>query len=405
MILLVIYRMNKDNISVIIVLLILICINIVGLFVVKDSWVEGNSQGWEEQVSKVLYGAVLVIMLPSLLLHFDKLSSIKWIILLWFVYYFCAYLNGFKNYDLGFNLKYLLFFVSLPYFSVKFNKTPIVQKLINVLIFSVSINILHSVLMADVLSSIVRTGDARTGQATSIGVIFLIPLVFHMWKAKYASYFYLFALTVCFISMRRTSILVCLFCFPFIYKYIRSSLSTKQLIYIMCGLLLLSTFAIFKYKDAIMLRFSDMFTANEDGQYGSGRTGWYKILIYDYIGCNDLLVYLFGFGHSHVAAQISKMGYSFNHAHNDYIEILCTYGLVGINSLYYFIISRIRKVAFLEGNNKKLVYMALAQLLLIGAVSGIILNPVVIMFSIYLGIIINEHSRNLKDKVIWSKFQ
>lgn len=70
-----------------------------------------------------------------------------------------------------------------------------------------------------------------------------------------------------------------------------------------------------------------MLEANDSGYYGSGRTGWWVILIEKFVESPQN--WLFGFGLGSVSKTMQHAGFPYGSAHNDYLEIIFTFGIVG----------------------------------------------------------------------------
>ena len=134
----------------------------------------------------------------------------------------------------------------------------------------------------------------------------------------------------------------------------------------------------------IEARFADMTEAREDGTYGSGRTGWWAVLIENYLSAP--LHYLQGFGLGRVSHDMSLAGYEFGHAHNGYIEVIYTYGLVGFYfwfGTFYNLFKLCREKSLAKYKN--LIKMCVFSYLFVSIVSGTTFQPhfmCIAMFSV-----------------------
>ena len=76
----------KESFTLNFVICLLILINIVGLFVVKDAWVQESPTGWTAHISKILYGVIILIMIPSILYKCKELLYMKFMVYLCLVH-------------------------------------------------------------------------------------------------------------------------------------------------------------------------------------------------------------------------------------------------------------------------------------------------------------------------------
>ena len=372
----------KESFTLNFVICLLILINIVGLFVVKDAWVQESPTGWTAQISKILYGVIILIMIPSILYKCKELLYMKFMVYLCLVH--IIYAIFFKNINFGETSKQFLLFLSFLFFHQNFKNNNVNYKLLSIYILTQSISIIKSIIEADIFSSAIETGYAKTGQATSLILVLLLPFVCYLWKPKQVLAYVIVSFLFVLLSMRRTSILTFLICIPFIYKYVKDSLSRKFIYLIILFFALGIYYIIDNYWFIIELRFSDIFTPDRHGNLGSGISDWYVALFHDYLNNSNLLELFFGKGLGEVGVFLNKLGYEFTHAHNDYLEVVYTYGLLGLLGYYisiiYLVVSGIRK----NPRYKTLIIMSLIMVLFIGAVSEIVQSPTTLTISLFL---------------------
>ena len=377
-----------------IILCILITINIVGCFVVKDTWIVGRAtyQDWTSRISIVLYGVVLIMMIPS----FFKISPNTTIVKVMVIYLILSLLYGYdshNNIQLGFFSKKLLIFFSFIYFDIAVRDKKISKPLLYLYILSMAFFVLYNVTQANVLGRALESGEAKTGQSTSLGMVFLLPLVAYVWKPKYIGYFYILTMIACLISMRRTSIIAGLMFFPFMYKYLKQSISRRMAIYIFILFGIIAYYLINKYWDILVLRFNDMFNPSEYNEtYGSGRSEWFRILYNRVTNSGNLFIWLFGYGIDAAGDTLTRIGYPFRAVHSDFLELFHDTGLVGIVIYILLLIKFTLRTYKASSIHKSIVLVSFVVIAICGSVSSFINNPMGLSIPLFLCLILHNPS-------------
>lgn len=372
------------------VFVLLVFNNIWSIFYSKDIWAGYDAaiqSGWQYQLSKIIYGVIILLMIPVVIKYrryFDNLVIMAAFIMLHVIY---AYVLGAKM-EIGEVSKFFMICLAFPFFSIVL-RSPFDRTLLKVLIIVFTFNIIFSILRANTLTTSMKADFYGTGQATAINIIYLLPVVFYVFKDKIASYFYLLGFLLVIMSLRRTAIIAYLICLPFIYSRIKSNISFKTLLAIVVIMCVLAFYVVTNYWQAIEIRFVDMFEADSNGNYGSGRSDWYALLFNTYL--KNPLYWLQGAGPQQVGILLDKAGYLFHNAHSDILELLIGYGMIGLLLWLYtfcqiFILSRKRTTS----ENRKLIYMSISSYLFISAFSGSIFNPNFIILPISYGLFLNK---------------
>ena len=384
------------NKKVNVVLVLLILVNIVGLFVVKDAWASEIETGWQAQISKVLYGLIILLMIPSALRfnHLTKLMSLLGL--------YSLLIIGWKiifgeQFDIGFNLKILLVFLSFPFFVNNAISENIDKRILLLYVLTEILFIFRNIFSANVLAASMISGEFRTGQGISVVLTLLLPLVCIVWKPRYISYYYIIAFLGIFISLRRTAMLAHLLCLPFIFTYIKNTISKKMLFFIVGITIAVGVYIMINFGDILEARFMDIFEEDKNGNYGSGRSEWYSELYSYYINQSSIINYIFGFGIGAVADIMTKHDHLFTNAHNDYLELLLTYGIFGIVCFYLSLTKMAKHIINNNKQYKKFGVMSYIVILLVGGISGMITSPTSICVSIFFGLAINNYSRDGND--------
>lgn len=380
---------SKESVANLIFIL-LIFNAIWSIFYSKDAWVGYDAKqqvGWQYQLSKYIYAIIILIMVPYVFCYrryFDNLVIMAGLIVLHIIYAFAA---GVK-FDISNVSKFFMLCLAFPFFSYtlrsSFNKT-----LLKIVVIAISINLIFNVLQADTLSSSIMNGSFKTGQGTAIAIIYLLPIFFYVFKDKISSYFFLLGFIIVFISLRRTAIIAYIMCLPFVFSRINKNVSKKTLMAIIILLSLLAAYAVANYWYIIELRFMDMFETDANGNYGSGRSDWFVLLLNNYTRNPEYWIQ--GAGPQQVEFLLHKAGYPFRVAHNDILELLLGYGLFGL-FLWLYTFYKLYKLSRIKAKkqNRKLVDMSILSYIFISFVSGAIFNSNFIVLPIFYGLVLNR---------------
>ena len=356
------------------VLILIIIANILNMLYPKGMGYEVQT-GIEYQLSKYAYGLCILIMLPSLLstkkFYFNKMRYMAFMIIIYILFGYGFHMS----FEMGDYLKTLMICLSFLFFEDIFEKRAYNKQLIYVYVLSIFVNITYLTLTQSQFATAVENeGHIGGGQGIATSMVFLVPFMFYLFKGKLSAFLYLLGMMAIIVSLRRTAILAYLFCLPFVYSRIKSSMSKTTLFFIVLGLALIGYVVVTDYWFVMEDRFADTFEEDKSGYYGSGRTGWWQVLVDNFIDSPGN--WLQGFGVGRVAQDMANAGFPFESAHNDYLEIGYTYGFIGLFLWFGTIIDILRlswKTTF--KGNRPLISMCSLSYLLVAFVSGVTRNP------------------------------
>ena len=315
------YRFN-------LVLILIILANIVNMIYPKGMGYEEHAGGMYE-VSKYLYGGCIMLMFPSLFskkrFYFSKMRYMTYYVMLHIV----VAVGLSFIFEMGEYLKTLMICLSFIFFEDVLPHIKINKYLLSGYILSIFVNIVYLTMTQNRLEmALENMGHVVGGQGIATSMAFLLPLIFYRFSEKVSPYLFLIGAVAVFVSMRRTAMLAYLLCIPFIYKQLLQGVSKKMLFLLLIAMVLGGYYIYTHYWFVMEDRFSDTFEASESGYYGSGRTGWWEVLIVTF--WNTPFHWLQGFGVGKVAEYMANAGFPFGNAHNDYLEVGFTYGIVGL---------------------------------------------------------------------------
>ncbi len=386
--------MVKDTIRLNSVLVLFTIANILNMIFPKGMGFE-EQEGFEYELSKYTYGLCIVLMMPSLIsskrYYFKYMRYMSFYIIL-------QMLIGFQfhyEFDLGYVLKALMICLSFVFFEDTLSKNVMKSGLLYAFLFSTFVNISYLVLVQNRLESAVvsaEEGHVGGGQVIANSIVHLLPLIFLLLRGKLVSYLYVFGFIVVLVSLRRTAILAYLLCLPFVYKQLKRNLSKRTIIISVIAIAFLIWYVVTNYWYIIEMRFSDMFEASNNGYYGSGRTGWWMALVENFY--SSPFNWLQGFGLGQVTLEMAKAGFPFVHAHNDYIEIGYTYGLIGLFLWFGTFWKMIR--LYKRRSDGGIILMASLSYLFIAFFSSSIYNTHLVCVAIFMGLVLNNQKGNVK---------
>ncbi len=381
--------MKSLNIRFYLVLFLIIISNIVNMLFPKGMGYEVQT-GFQYEISKYTYGLCLVLMLPSLIsskrFYFSKM---RWMALMIVVYIYIA-----QTYRMPFfldpYLKMLMICLSFIFFEEAVKDIYLKKWVIYSYLLSVFINIAYLTLTQNRLEiALENEGHVGGGQSLATSMIYLLPLLFYLFKGKLSSYLFLIGLFAVIVSLRRTAILAYLLCLPFVFQRIRGSISKKQAYLLLIGVVVIAYYIYSNYWFIIEDRFANMTEASEEGYYGSGRTGWWAILYSSFIDSPGH--WLQGFGLGRVSIVMAEAGFPYGGAHNDYIEVGYTFGFIGLFLWFGTILSiyKLSKQKSLKPHST-IIKMASVSYLFIALVSGATYQPHFMCIALFSALMLKE---------------
>lgn len=382
--------MNTNTIRLNSVLILFFIANILNTVFPKNMGAEGQ-QEFVYQLSKYVYGFGLILMLPSLMstrrYYFRYMQYMVFYIILHMI---SAVLMDFE-FDFAHYLKMIMVCSSFVFFEDMLSKTKLNKYLLIAFMLSVFINVTYLVLISNHMEAAYETGDSGGGQSIANAIIYLLPLLFLKFEGKWASYLYVCGFFVVLISLRRTAILAYLFCAPFVYSQLKRNVSKRFIAVVVVVFGFLAWYVMTHYWTVIEMRWNATITPSDAGYYGSNRTGWWMALINNFFTSPQH--WLQGFGLGQVALHMAKAGFPYGHAHNDYIEVGYTFGVVGM-ILWFGTIWKLYKLS------KKKRFVRYAMIIRMGALSyflvavfsGVTSNVQFICIAIFAAIIVTKRN-------------
>lgn len=382
-----------------VVLLLLITVNIVNTIYPKGQGYSAEEYiGFGYKISQYINAATIIVMLPSLFKRIKVFTNMRYMVIMIVIYILIAYGLGI-TYNTSAVARSLLVCLSFIFFEETIKKSKLNKILLFGYVISFVVNISYLTITQDRLGmAIDNEGHIGGGQGIAKGLIFILPLLFLVLKDKVSAYLFLFCGIVIFISMRRTAILAYLLCIPFVSKRISNQISKKAVFTFLVLLTIVAYYIINNYGYIIEDRFSDMLEANDSGYYGSGRTGWWEVLVVKFL--ENPQNWLFGFGLGSVAKTMADAGFPFGGAHNDYLQVIFTYGLVG-GFLWFSNFWRIIKACKGESYDsyRVLIYIGCFSYLFIAMTSGGMQTLEIISLSLFFNLSLNHYTKHENTKL------
>lgn len=238
-------------------------------------------------------------------------------------------------------------------------------------------------------SSLFDSEKLGGGDTASLPLLFIIPITLLVFKDKYRAIVLMLCTLLILISLRRTSILALVLSLPFIFRYLKTALSPLQVVLIAVVFVVAIVFAWQVFGAAIEYRLLELVDNKTDNGYGSGRGKFYVLVWEEYLKGN--ISVFFGNGLTSVRKLLTvRVESALTHAHNDYLEIIYTFGLLGLSLWFFFL----KSIWDLRKNIKRYIpinvnvfYITFISLLIISISSGSILRVEMVAFSINLSLL------------------
>lgn len=378
------------------VLLLLILSNILNVFtgrgLAAGSALNSDFEEGDRIYIQLVNGIALLIMAYSVLkskctwLPFYK--NLIWMCTLVVLYLFINTIFPSENFVFASYVRLITNFMVLLFFicQEKYENSC----LLRIYIVSFIIQIVWKIIMGQVFNF----ETLGAGDTASIGLIFIIPLILMYFKKMTMICLLLVCLFFIVLSLRRTCIIAFCLIIPYLWKYFRGRLNRY---FIGFSILLFSIILFYIWDivgESLIYRIDEMIYGNEiTGTRGSGRDSFWMMLLEDFLKGNGIV---FGYGVGRIADFYYSKGLNYlPHAHNDFLEIGYTFGLIGLFlwivflwNLYLYSQSRL-----LSSDNKIILKISLISYLFVGFFSGCLLRAEFIPLGIAMSNALNLNKR------------
>ena len=235
--------------------------------------------------------------------------------------------------------------------------------------------------------------------AKSVPII--IPLIFLMFKPKVSFFFFLFCSAIVLFSTRRTAILGMMINFLLLWPIVKER-TNKTIMSVFLIMSIVVVLIIWQYMgDALVLKMQDMLNGTKDYRgkvlYGSGRSDFWLAILNDYTS-KPLNIFI-GNGLGSVHEFYSrKYTLSLGHAHNDIIEIMYTFGLLGLFIWLSFFCSATKNINLnVYTRNHKLFICISVVYLFVALSSGTIFGNAFWVFTITYSLLLKSITTKKKE--------
>jgi hypothetical protein len=383
---------KKSSFNIYYLALILLCLaNILELFVPRMD--EGNY--FVRIPIQLINGGLLVLMWGSLLLnkiHWTPVTKSIFLfiplLLIYSVAYFFIY--KFNISDFAAYIRFLLWTTAALFFYEMLVRYGPSKKILSLYIITFIVAITKKILESSLMDSEKLGG----GDTASLPLLFIIPVILICFEKNAKLIILAIVAALILFSLRRTVILGLVLCLPFIYQYVKAQLKTLHLI--IFGLLFISSLA-YTWEfvgEAVIYRFQDLLEGDRGGtkeSFGSGRSEFYKT-VWDGWRNGDLFSLLFGNGLTSAEKLLMRVD-NIRHAHNDFLQIIYTFGILGIGIWITFLLRlwRFRKqLKFFSPQDTNLFYICFISYLVIAMASGCVLRITTLPFALTVSILLYQ---------------
>jgi hypothetical protein len=381
--------MRISNFKYYTVFLLLIASNIFNILLDRGSTAAGEEEGGSRIIIHILnVGVAFGMMYCYLGQRIPKIFY--WVILL--IISMLVYMIGYfyfgqrMEYTYTHYFKLFINFLGFPFFYFAYKRLK--EQELETYLKAYIITLIAASASKILSSKLFLSDNLGAGDTASIALVFLIPLVFSVFKRRAALILYIIIFILTVVSLRRTCIIAFFVSVPYLLPYLKGGLSFSQRLIILVLICLAGFFAIANFGDLMITRFSEI--GEDDGRgVGSGRSIFYLVLLEGYL--NDPSKYIFGHGINSVWHYYDINGfYYLPHAHNDFLELLFTFGVWGIFLWcgFLFALYKKRNVKTLSKPEKQLFFLSLVLYFIVALASGTLLRiemlPIVMSISFLL---------------------
>lgn len=242
-----------------------------------------------------------------------------------------------------------------------------------------------------------RTG----GDSTGLTLVLLIPAVLLIFDKKMKIVVTVVVSMLIMLSVRRTAIIALVAIVPYIFYELKAKLKPGQIFLF----LIFATIGIYftwgYLGDTLSSRFESLLIGDKGGtreSYGSGRSDFYAIAFNGWIE-SPPFNFFFGHGVGSVKDLFRRTYGGVEHAHNDFLEILYTYGFVAFVLWGAFLVrlfSLHKLISRYAPHRLRLFKMSLLSFMIIALSSGTLFKVEMLVFSLFIGLVLSEIIKNRK---------
>ena len=329
-----------------IVIFCLLLANILNLFVDRS----GNEGG--RQVVQLLNGFALVVSFVANFTHnyrhphcFNYLKLFAYLFAAHFLVYvihpYNSYVNTGNYIRLALSLNLLLLFSS--YFNGDYK-----IRLLQLYVITFVIQSLKKIVSGHWFDAIGSDDFIGGGDTVSIGLVFCIPILFVIFRAKISFVLFVVCAVFVLLSLRRTSIIALILLIPYLSQYLKQHLNKKNILICVAFAAVIGYFMWGYAGSSLTSRFLSLINGDTNysaasGSYGSGRSLFWMALLKESVSSIRVTVgYGLGSVHEFFSCHWTS---ALSHAHSDILEILHTFGIVGLLlwSMFFYSICRYTK--------------------------------------------------------------
>jgi O-antigen ligase len=374
------------------VVLALFCIaNVLELFIPRME--EGNY--FVRIPIQLIDGLVLFLMWAELLtrkINWTPLTIATLCFMLLAVAYAVPYFTftSFNTSDFAPYLRFLLWTTSVIFFSEMMGSYGMQELLMRVYIITFILSVAKKILEDPKFEA----DNLGAGDTAALPLLFIIPIVLICFNIKFKFIFMSLISLLILFSLRRTVILGLVVCMPFVYKYFSKSLKAYHLVIL--GILFVGViyFTWGYIGEAIVYRFENLLLGDSGGtkeSFGSGRSEFYMTVWTNWENGNFFSLL---FGHGLTSVQVLLLKYhGIRHAHNDFLEIIFTYGILGIVVWLSFLFQLWKlksQIRLFSPETMNLFYICFISYGVIAMASGCILRITTLPFGFTIAVLIHK---------------
>lgn len=243
--------------------------------------------------------------------------------------------------------------------------------------------------------SLIGTNNAIAGYNSIYYVLLLYPFVFLIKDRKHVLLLVLLPIISFFVSTKSTCIISSVFILVY---YIHSTFSeieiSKKIVLLVAGFIMAYLISLFFQFPSVFHGLQEDFSSG-----GNGRSEIALQVFYNFLSHSSLSEMLLGHGTNAVSKALN-IG-----AHNDFLETLYNYGLIGILLFFLFWYNLIKNIKYLEsGTEEKRAYIISLIVFFVCCMVSKLLGTQIqmLLLAIFWGVILKQNDKKYENSTYYS---
>jgi hypothetical protein len=249
----------------------------------------------------------------------------------------------------------------------------------------------------------------NTGDIAGLTLAICVPAILLFFKGNLRNILLICVALLILATLRRTAIISLVVCFPFVFKEVKKEFNIGQYLLFVLSLTAVGYIGWQYFGEKIVDRFSFLLRGDESysysNSYGSGRNIFYMIILTSWAK-SGYIQEIVGHGLSSVNDLLKAEYVEISHAHNDILEMLYVFGIIGVFCYSYMCYQLIKLRKYLKKYLNKYTNtynVCLISFIIIALISGTLYKFEMIIFSLVIGSLASKIENARRFKIVLNK--